>query len=242
MKRLPLTVFLVVIMLTGCTHTPTPSAANPRSGQDSVEFAVPRHWRYLVQLPKGYEQNNHAWPLVIFLHGSGERGDDVQKVATHGPAKLAAQGREFPFILVAPQCPAGLLWSGPEVDEFVAQMMKRYRVDAKRVYLTGLSMGGYGVWEAAIYNPGRYAALVPICGGGYCPELGARLKDIPIRAFHGAKDDVVPLAEARSYVDAVNAAGGHAELTVYPDAGHDAWTETYANPALYDWLLSQKRP
>jgi predicted peptidase len=245
MKRLLLVLGLAGL-LTSCTTAPVAAPADAASaaatpGQDSIAIAVPRKWQYLVQLPPGYERDGKPWPLVVFLHGSGERGTDLQKVAKHGPPKLVAQGRTFPFILVSPQCPDGLFWSGPEVDEFVAQMVRRYHADPRRVYLTGLSLGGYGVWETAIYNPSRYAALVPICGGGYSADLAGRLKDIPIWAFHGAKDPDVPLAGEQAYVEAVNAAGGHAIITIYPETGHDAWTETYDNPAVYEWMLAHTR-
>ena len=241
MQARALLFLLLLGLLSACASGPAPVLPGPKSGADVASFSAPRQWQYLVLLPAGYEQGSQSWPLVVFLHGSGERGTDVTKVAVNGPPMLTAKGKAFPFILVSPQCPDGLLWSGPEVDTFVELIARRYRVDPKRVYLTGLSMGGYGVWEAGMYNPQRYAALVPVCGGGYSADTAYRLKDIPIWAFHGGKDPYVPLAEAKEYVDAVNAAGGHAKLTNYPEAGHDCWTETYANPALYEWLLAQSR-
>lgn len=243
MKRLFLIVPLIAL-LSACTTAPVPQAVPAVSGPVELNFGMQATWRCLVQLPKGYEQGDREWPLVVFLHGSGERGSDLQKVAVHGPPKLVAQGREFPFILVSPQCPEGLWWYAPQIDAFVAQLIKSYRVDAKRVYLTGLSMGGFGTWDAAAFNPGRYAAIVPVCGGGeYDPTVvGQRLKDMPVWAFHGAKDAVVSPSYSKERVDAINLAGGHAKLMIYLEAGHDSWTETYANPALYDWLLSQKRP
>lgn len=236
---------LLALLLSACTVTPMPPKPVPVvSGPDSLTFRVESTWHYLVQLPKDYGRDDREWPLVVFLHGSGERGTDLQKVAVHGPPKLAAQGREFPFILVSPQCPEGGWWQALQVDAFVEQLSRRYRVDPKRVYLTGLSMGGFGTWDAATLNPGRYAAIAPVCGGGEYPPLivAQRLKQMPVWAFHGAKDPVVPPQNSQERVDAINAAGGHAKLTLYPEAGHDSWTETYANPAFYDWLLSQKKP
>ena len=233
--RLPLFLWCVAC----ASLFPVPAASAPRT--ERVTLRLQRAYDYLVSLPAGYEKDRRRWPLVVFLHGSGERGADVAVVARNGPPKLAAAGGDFPFVLVSPQCPEGVEWYGPEIDAFVEQMARRYRVDRKRIYLTGLSMGGYGVWAAAICNPARYAALVPVCGGGWDSEYAARLKAVPIWAFHGAQDPEVPIAEERAYVDAVNAAGGRARLTVYPEGGHDAWTETYANPAVFAWLLQQHR-
>jgi predicted peptidase len=217
--------------------------------QDKSERQKPQHLErqvtvtldYLLYLPPDYEQKD-SWPLMVFLHGAGERGSDLQKVKAHGPAKLIEQGRDFPFIIVSPQCPAGQWWPvlSREIISLIDEMMERYKVDPNRVYLTGLSMGGYGTWAAASSFPDRFAAIVPICGGGR-PFMAASLKRVPVWAFHGAKDPVVPLAESEKMVEAVNRAGGHAKLTVYPEAEHDSWTQTYENPELYEWLLSHRR-
>lgn len=243
MRRL-LPLLPLVVVLSACTTASSPKSAPDVSGAATLDVTMQSTWRYLVQLPEGYASDGRAWPLVVFLHGSGERGADLQKVAKHGPPKLVAEGRRFPFILVSPQCPEGSWWYAPEIDAFVAQLARRYRVDPKRVYLTGLSMGGFGTWDAATFNPARYAAIVPVCGGGEYepPVVGARLKDMPVWAFHGEKDPAVAPQNTRERVAAINAAGGHARLTLYAGVGHDSWTETYANPALYDWLLGQKKP
>ncbi len=192
--------------------------------------------RYLLHLPKGYERGRKRWPLLLFLHGAGERGRDLELVKKHGPPRLIAEGHEFPFIVVSPQCPARQWWSNDVLSALLDEIIANYRVDERRVYLTGLSMGGYGTWGLACEHPERFAAIVPICGGGN-RLLAHALKHVPVWAFHGAKDDVVPVAESEKMVAAVKAAGGRAKLTIYPDAGHDSWTATYANPALYKWLL-----
>ena len=119
-------------------------------------------------------------------------------------------------------------------------VMAKYKVDKDRVYVTGLSMGGYGTWALAAAHPKRFAAIVPICGGGN-PADAAKLKDLPIWVFHGAKDRAVPLARSEMMVKAIKKAGGNPKFTVYPEAGHDSWTESYDNPELYTWLLKQKR-
>ncbi|GIO54321.1 GNAT family N-acetyltransferase [Paenibacillus cineris] len=195
---------------------------------------------YLLHLPEAYESEpEKKWPLILFLHGSGERGSDVELVKVHGIPKLADQDPQFPFIAISPQCPEDSFWAMEE-DALMAlleEVEDHYRVDPKRIYLTGLSMGGYGAWQLAAMYPDKWAAVVPICGGME-PKYAEQIKDIPIWAFHGAKDDVVPLSESEQIVKALEEIGGNVKFTVYPDANHDSWTETYANKELYTWLLS----
>lgn len=199
--------------------------------------------KYLLHLPTGYGDNqDQKWPLMLFLHGAGERGSDLNKVKVHGPPKLIEQGKDLPFIVVSPQCPAGTWWT-EQIDALTAlldDVQTRYAVDVNRVYLTGLSMGGFGSWALGCRYPNRFAAIVPICGGGEW-FLAERLKNVPVWAFHGAKDSVVPLRQSQEMVDALKRAGGNVQLTVYPEANHDSWTETYNNPKLYEWLLSQRK-
>lgn len=201
--------------------------------------------KYWLSLPNGYaDDTSKKWPLVLFLHGAGERGDDLELVAKHGPPKLVKAGKDFPFILVAPQCPPDSWWESTTQILALKTLLDRIeascRVDPDRVYCTGLSMGGYGTWRLACEFPSRFAAIAPICGGGR-PFLAKAMKGIPTWAFHGAKDPVVPLSESEKMVDALRRAGGTVEFTVYPEALHDSWTETYDNPALYEWLLKQRR-
>jgi len=196
--------------------------------------------RYLLYLPKGYEGGRKRWPLLLFLHGAGERGRDLDLVKKHGPPRLIAEGHDLPFIVASPQCPGNQWWSSDVLNALLDDLAANCRVDESRVYLTGLSMGGYGTWGLACEHPERFAAVAPICGGGN-RLLAHRLKDVPVWAFHGAKDDAVPLAESEKMANALKACGGRVKLTVYPDAGHDSWTATYANPELYKWLLKHRR-
>jgi predicted peptidase len=205
---------------------------------------------YLLFLPLGYEPSAaKRWPLILFLHGAGERGTDVSRVAIHGPTKYIATHPDFPFIMVSPQCPAGQTWSDELLLALLDEITSTHAVDTNRIYLTGLSMGGYGTWSLGLSHPERFAALVPICGGGDVinillpsPEHAAALRPLGIWAFHGAKDPVVPLAESQRMVTATKRAGiQEVELTVYPEAQHDSWTETYNNPKLYEWLLKHER-
>lgn len=197
---------------------------------------------YLLYLPKNYGKEKKDWPLMIFLHGAGERGSSLDKVKVHGPAKLVDQGKDMPFIIISPQCPPGIWWpnSIEKIMALIDETIETYDVDTSRIYLTGLSMGGYGTWATACTYPERFAAIAPICGGGM-PFITHNLADVPVWAFHGAKDDVVPLSESQKMVDAVNEAGGNAKLTVYPDLAHDSWTKTYDNPELYEWFLEHSK-
>ena len=205
--------------------------------------------QYLLFLPPGYnEDKKKEWPLILFLHGAGERGSDLVKVAVHGPPKLVKQRADFPFILVSPQCPAGESWSDEALIGLLDNVIKKHRVDKSRVYLTGLSMGGYGTFSLGLRHPERFAAIAPICGGGdFLPILlpppgkEAILKRLPVWVFHGAKDPAVPLSESQRMVEALKHIGNQTvKFTVYPEAGHDSWTETYNNQELYDWLLQHK--
>jgi predicted peptidase len=206
--------------------------------------------KYLLYLPAEYKADSQQrWPLMLFLHGAGERGSDLQRVAVHGPLKLVKKGKSFPFIIVAPQCPEDQIWENESLLQLLEAMEQQYSVDARRVYLTGLSMGGYGTWKLGLTNPERFAALVPICGGGNMIDAllvprarEVEIKRIPIWAFHGGKDDVVPLSESQRMVDQLRRIGGkEVKLTVYAEARHDSWTETYDSPELYEWLLKQSR-
>jgi predicted peptidase len=240
-KRMCLT---CLVMLSGCGVWLGTKVIGKNQIPKTMERQITKtvSCNYLLYLPKGYGEQDQKWPLMLFLHGSGERGDDLDLVKRHGPPKLVAEGKDFPFIIVSPQCPLGQWW--PEkIDTLVAlldDVQSAYAVDPNRVYLTGLSIGGYGTWALACEHPDRFAAIAPICGGGE-PFLADRLRDVPVWAFHGAKDPVVPVIESEVMVEAVRRAGGQAKLTIYPDAGHDAWTAAYNDPELYVWLLSHRR-
>jgi predicted esterase len=196
---------------------------------------------HLVLLPQDYDNDkDKQWPLVLFLHGAGERGEDVETVRRHGIPKLITNGQSFPFIVVAPQCHSGSWWT-TETENLALLLDKvvtKYRVDTNRVYCTGLSMGGYGTWSLSMAYPERFAAIAPICGGGDVHDV-ARIKDVPIWAFHGAKDDTVPVERTQKLIDALKDIGVTPRFTVYPDASHNSWDETYDNPELYEWMLKQ---
>jgi predicted peptidase len=214
-------------------------ADEPGQQPQELNRAVKVSMKYLLYLPKDYQQKE-SWPLLLFLHGAGERGDNLELVKKHGPPKLIASGKQFPFLVVSPQCPERRWWEPMELAALLDEIVEKYKVDKDRIYVTGLSMGGFGTWSLAAYQPRRFAAIAPICGGGE-PLVTMLLPHVPAWVFHGAKDPVVPLARSEKMVDALKKVGGEVKFTVYPEAGHDAWTETYANPELYDWLLKHKR-
>lgn len=205
---------------------------------------------YLLFLPSGYKSSgSKKWPLMLFLHGAGERGTNIALVAKHGPPRIASTNADFPFIVVSPQCPEGDHWHTDALLGLLDAVEKQNNVDEHRVYLTGLSMGGYGTWDLGLTHPDRFAAIVPICGGGQLisvflssHEKGAALRALGIWAFHGAKDPVVPVDESKRMIEALKRANvPDVKLTVYPEAQHDSWTETYNNPELYKWLLEHER-
>lgn len=194
---------------------------------------------YLAFLPEGYgEDTQKKWPLILFLHGMGERGDDLELLKLHGIAKVVEEQPDLPFVAISPQCPETSWWH-VEVDALSAlldEVLGKYAVDENRVYLTGLSMGGFGAWQLGSTYPHRFAAVAPICGGGDASKVCA-LKDVPVWVFHGAQDPTVPLQRSEEMVDALKACGGNVRLTVYRDLEHDSWTRTYDDPALYKWFL-----
>lgn len=180
-------------------------------------------------------------PLVLFLHGAGERGTDLGRVKAHGIAKIVETGAPQPFVAVSPQCPPGTWWVEitDTLHALVDHVAAQRPVDPSRIYLTGLSMGGFGVWRMAAERPHRYAAAVPVCGGGD-PRWAPRLATVPIWAFHGDADDVVPVEHSLQMVAALEAIGAPVRLTRYPDVAHDSWTRTFEDPELYRWLLAQR--
>ncbi|MEM8495529.1 MAG: sugar-binding protein [Planctomycetota bacterium] len=236
----------------------TPVDAGPMfSGQDPWS-ADQRWWlglkkklghfehRYHLHFPEGYDDPanvNKTWPVILFLHGSGERGLDAEPEPSNGPVFAAAQEDSLllPFIVISPQCKPGEWWDSPQVLDLLDEVLPPLRADPDRLYLTGLSMGGHGSWYAAIADPGRFAAVAPICGGGESADA-ARLTDVPVWAFHGDADTAVLPERSTEMIEAIQAAGGrHASLTIYPGVAHNSWDRTYRNPALYDWFLANRR-
>jgi predicted peptidase len=196
---------------------------------------------YLLHLPPGYDpaEDKH-WPLMIFLHGLSKRGDDLEKLKVDDIPKMLEEKTDFPFVVVSPQCPAGSWWAYEvkALKELIDHILATLGVDPNRIYLTGASMGGYGTWALATLHPELFAAIAPIAGGGV-PLLAEQLKDVPVWAFHGDADDVIPFSESQLMVDAIRASGGNVKFTAYPGCGHA--TPAYEEAELYEWLLSHQR-
>ncbi|MFT7771807.1 dienelactone hydrolase family protein [Roseateles sp.] len=220
-------------------------AALPPAPPQGLAAGEQRPWqlegvRFWIWLPREYGQRTEAWPLLVFLHGSGERGTDMEKVKVHGPPKLVAQGADYPCIVVSPQLEDNLRWDPERLHKLLAALKARLNIDPRRCLGTGLSLGGFGVWQWACAHPRDLAAIAPVCGYGD-PAKVAAMRDVPVRAYHGDQDSVVPLAPHAACVEALRAAGGTASLTIYPGVGHDSWTPAYNDRELLPWLLAQKQ-
>ena len=238
----PLLLFAALLTMEPIMAAPAPAPAS-LEGQHPQPAAAPGDYPYQLFLPQGYFAGSKTeWPLVIFLHGSGERGADLEKLKVNGPPLIVTQHPGSPFILASPQLPAEAEWDVAKLDRLLIELRKRYHVDPSRIYLTGLSLGGYGTWDWAIARPDLFAAIVPIAGRADV-NAACRLKDLPIWAFHGDNDDVVPPVGSFAMIEAVRACKGTVapRLTIYPGTNHGSWVPAYDDPALYRWLLEQRR-
>ena len=196
-------------------------------------------YKYLLYVPKTKPESG-KFPLMLFLHGSGERGNDLKLVKKNGPLSFLDDTSDFPFVVVSPQCTECEFWSPQSLLTLLNHIEKQLPIDKESEYITGLSMGGYGTWDLANATPNRFAAIAPVCGGGDSTTIGA-LRNLPAWVFHGAMDDVVKISEAEVLVAKLKNLGAEIKFTVYPELGHDSWTPTYKNPELYKWLLAHKR-
>ncbi len=209
----------------------------------SAEVTVKAKFNYLISLPEDYEEKAKH-PLMLFLHGAGERGENqLDLVKIHGPPKLIARGKRFPCVVVSPQCPLDRWWDAAELSALLDHIEANYKIDKRRIYVTGLSMGGYGTWSLAMREPDRFAAIAPICGGGntwaidYLDKITAA-----IWAFHGAKDTVIPVSELHAMQAAQRERGVEMKITIYPEVEHDSWTKAYEDSdELFNWLFSHSR-
>tara|TARA_B100001559_G_C16494750_1_gene620140 strand:+ start:1811 stop:2479 length:669 start_codon:yes stop_codon:yes gene_type:complete len=210
----------------------------------SVDMNRSHQLKYLIYLPKDYLTKKY--PLVLFLHGAGERGTNLKDIEIHGLPKLVRNGKKFPFIIIAPQCPLNLWWSDPlPVDllsELVNDIVMKYGIHKNNVFCTGLSMGGYGTLALSIKNPKLFSAIIPICGGMDIKNFFdiLNLKDLPIWLFHGDKDEVIPLENSQSIYKVLKPVNKNIKLTVYKGVDHNSWDRAYDDNELYKWMLSHK--
>jgi predicted peptidase len=245
--------------------TALPSLARTQTGfLDRTVTISATTYRYQVYVPADFSKKK-SWPVILFLHGAGERGSDglIQTDVGIGHA-IRLKNSRFPFVVVMPQCLENKIWGEPDMQaQSLAALeasIKEFRGDRNRIYLTGLSMGGFGTWELAVSNPGRFAALVPICSGirpqkdwpqlrvtpvddakitDPYAEVARRIGNTPVWMFHGDADPAVPVAESRHMAEALKAANAKFKYTEYPGVGHNSWDQAYAEPDLVPWLLSQ---
>lgn len=214
-------------------------AQKVKDGSFKTEIVQKKQLNYLLNIPADTKAKK---PLIVFLHGSGEKGSDLEKVKVHGPFKYLKTNSIDAYVL-APQCPEGEYWDSETLYRLVQKVVKENNVDQNRIYLTGLSMGGWGAWNLAFAHPEMFAALVPVCGFvDRVPMLeNCKIKDIPTRIFHGLLDDVVDVSYSTTIYKKLKPCSKDISLTIFDDANHDSWTRVYDNSAIYDWMLQQKK-
>ena len=196
---------------------------------------------YLLYLPKEYAASAEAFPLVIYLHGGSQKGNDLEKLKAYGPPKEVADGRNFPFVIASPQCPEGKYWSTDNwFEPLYAELTQKYRIDKKRIYLTGISMGGYGTWQTAVAYPDHFAAILPLCGGCDDSTQICSLRKVPVWTLHGTADDVIPIHVTERLVSRLQECGGNVRFTRLEGEGHGIQTY-YANSDWVNWLLRRHR-
>jgi predicted peptidase len=243
--RLAVLVLIAGYCLAAAAHAESPVAGKQVATSTTVNVVTDNEkrdvtLRYLLYLPSDYDgRPAEKWPLVLFLHGAGERGDDIEKVKIHGPPKLVSQGKTFPFVLVSPQVPTGGRWNADELAKLLDELTNTYRIDLQRLYVTGLSMGGSGTWSLVAACPDRFAAAMPLCGRG---DLAAvdKLAKTPIWVLVGAKDREQTVQNCQEMATSLAKAGCEGRFTLYFELPHDCWTVTYNNPETYEWLLSHR--
>lgn len=199
------------------------------------------NYPYLLYLPNEYAATTTSYPLVIYLHGGSHRGNDLTKLNGYGLPALVEKGHDFPFIIASPQCPDGKFWSTDNwLEPLYDKLTTTYRIDKKRIYLTGISMGGYGTWQTAVAYPDKFAAIVPLCGGCDDSTQVCRIKNVPIWTFHGVADDIIPLSETERLVRRLEACKGDVTFTRLANEGHSI-QYLYEDKKIYDWLLKQHK-
>lgn len=243
MKHARVVSWVLSVVVGGCTlYKPVPMGVPGTQTRQALDTTVPHHvaYKYLLYLPKSYDPTK-TYPLVLFLHGAGERGVDVDKVRAWGPPKLVDAGQQFEFILAAPQCPEGQWWHVDDLEVLLDDLVAQYPVDRSRLYLTGLSMGGCATWDWVLRDPEKFAAAVPVCGWGN-PTLVSYARPVtPVWAFHGDADKVISVEGSKVMVEAWRKLGrAETRLTIYPKVGHNSWSAAYGDPEVFPWMMRQK--
>lgn len=199
-------------------------------------------YEYLLYLPTDYAKGNHTYPLLIYLHGGSQKGNDLSKLKTYGLPYLVEQGQHYPFIIASPQCPEGKYWSTDDwFDALYTELITKYRIDQRRIYVTGISMGGYGAWQVAVDYPDKFAAVIPLCGGLNDSTQVCKINRIPVWTFHGTKDDIISIQETESLVRGLRQCKGKVKFTRLENEGHSI-AYLYERKNIYRWMLAQKKP
>jgi len=226
----------------GCQREP---AWESKPGQHAVlhSTVIQKHvqTRFLLFVPKGYDQTTQEWPLLIFIHGAGAVGDNPDELRKAGLPFYLDKKEDFPFIVISPQIPRDPMYGLDALEALVDDATHQLRIDKNRIYLTGWSMGGSAAWGWAIAQPHTFAAIAPLSASWDKAEDGCALKDLPVWVFHGEHDDATPPKSDQDMVEAVNSCGGHAKLTILPAAGHDIWKDVYGSNTLFEWFLQHHR-
>ncbi|NNK75962.1 MAG: prolyl oligopeptidase family serine peptidase [Maribacter sp.] len=229
---------MVFFMIQGC------SAQNNAQLIDAeMETVVSESLRYYLYFPQDYKsEKNKKFPLLLFLHGGGESGDSLSTIKTNGPPKLIVQGKQFPFLILAPQNPYKKKWWNTRgVAQLLDSVIENNRVDKDRIYLTGLSRGGSAAWEMAVQYPNKFAAMAVVCGMTPVPYANWINKDMPIWVFHGDQDKSIPISESVTMVEKLRAMGYDVKFTIYEGVGHNSWENAYTDDALYSWFLEHRK-
>lgn len=217
--------------------SPLTFAQTIQNGKIKTEIVQQLELNYILNIPKETKEKK---PLIIFLHGSGEKGTDIELVKVHGPFKYL-KTHELDAYVLAPQCPENEYWNSEVLYRLILKVQKENNIDPNRIYLTGLSMGGWGAWNLAFAHPDMFAAVVPIAGFvDRVPMIeNCKIAKVPIRIFHGLLDDVVDVDYSITIYKKLKSCNADIALTIFDDAGHESWTRVYDNKQIYDWMFQQ---
>ena len=201
------------------------------------------NYKYLVYLPKDYSATTKTYPLMIYLGGGSQRGDDLNKLKTFGPPALISKGQDFDFIIISPQCPEGKTWTSENwFDSLSTSLIPKYRIDSNRVYVTGISIGGYGTWQVAMDYPDKFAAIIPLCGGVNDSDTLniSKIKHLPVWTFHGMTDDIIPIEETERVFKKLKVLKSPVKFTRIKNGDHGI-QYLYEDPKIYKWMLRQRK-
>jgi predicted peptidase len=230
---------LTILLIISLISLPFIGFSQEIKGTFSKEITTKLEYNYVLQLPKNQKTK---FPLLVFLHGSGEKGTDLELVKVHSPFTYQNLIKS-PIAILAPQCPPNTLWDTKALYELIIDISLKYNVDNSRIYLTGLSLGGWGTWKLAEEHPEIFAAIAPVCGPTdlFMVTDAVKLKGLPIHIYHGALDDVVPPMQSIDMHEELKKLNANSELFIFPNDNHNSWDSTYSDPKFYEWILAQHK-